>query len=197
MRIKWLFGIEGTGAGHSLETKHKKLQCCGSGSRQKFWIRIQPIFIKYGTGIFRNNKKHTLNSIKKKKSNIYLPFSISYYSPTVQTVQNSQFCLSALSLFAESRSGTIIPDPDQGKSSGFMRIRIPNTVKKETFTFFVDASCSFSFASFSPHFFFAILFLFYLKIRPSSQDKNPRRSRHIDLAELSEDSGVSSIFGYT
>ena len=34
-------------------------------------------------------KKHTLNSIKKKNLNNYLPFSISYYSPTVQTVQNS------------------------------------------------------------------------------------------------------------
>ena len=34
--------------------------------------------------------------MKKKKSNVYLPFSISYYSPKVQTVQNSQFYLTAL-----------------------------------------------------------------------------------------------------
>ena len=47
--------------------------------------------------------------------------------------------------------------------------------------------------------FFYLLFLFYLKIRPRSpgQEENPRRRRHIDLAEWSEDSGASSIFGFT
>ena len=54
-----------------------------------------------------------------------MPFSIQYYCPIVQTVQNSQFYLYALSLFAGS--GTIIPDPDPGKSSGSTRIRIHNT----------------------------------------------------------------------
>ena len=54
-----------------------------------------------------------------------MPFSISYYSPTVQKVQNSQFyyLLSALSLFA----GIIVPEPDPGKGYGSMRIGIRNT----------------------------------------------------------------------
>ena len=69
-----------------------------------------------------NTAKHPLNSIKKKNLNNYLPFSIQYYCPIVQTDQNSQFYLYALSLFAGS--GTLIPDPDPGKSSGSMRIRI-------------------------------------------------------------------------
>ena len=50
----------------------------------------------YLLSTFRNNKKRTFNSIKKKDCNIYLPFSLLYYSPTVQAVQNSQFYLSAL-----------------------------------------------------------------------------------------------------
>ena len=56
--------------------------------------------------IFRNNKKH-LKFNQKDESNIYLPFSISYYSPTAQKVQNSQFYLFALTLFAGSGSATL------------------------------------------------------------------------------------------
>ena len=64
-----------------------------------------------------NTAKHPLNSIKKKNLNNYLPFSIQYYYPILQTVQNSQFYWSAPSLFAGSGSGTIIPDPC-GSESG-------------------------------------------------------------------------------
>ena len=63
---------------------------------------------------------------------MYLPFSISYYSSTICIVQKVTVYLSALSLFAGSGSGTIIPDP--GKSSGSMRIRIRNTGKIYVFT---------------------------------------------------------------
>ena len=77
-------------------------------------IRIQPIHLKFN---------------EKEESNIYLPFFISYYNPTVQKVQNSQFYLYALSLLAGSGSGTIIPDPYAGKSSGSLLIRIRNTEK--------------------------------------------------------------------
>ena len=49
-----------------------------------------------------------LNSIKKKNFNNYLPFSISYYSPAVQTVQNSQFYTYDLSLLAGSGSATLV-----------------------------------------------------------------------------------------
>ena len=56
-----------------------------------------------------------------------MPFSIQYYCPIVQlqTDQNSQFYLYSLSFVAGS--GTLIPDPDLGKSTGSMRIRIHNT----------------------------------------------------------------------
>ena len=85
-------------------------------------IRIQPILIKYL--YFEIIQKHPLNSFKKKNLNNYLPFSIQYYCPIVKTVQNSQFYIYALSLFAGSGSGTnnsgsgsgkkfrIRPDPD-------------------------------------------------------------------------------------
>ena len=81
------------------------MQCCGfimiySGSGSSFEfsefriqakvpdpIRIQPILIK--CPYLELIQKHTLNSIKKKNLDNYLPFSISYYSPTAQTVQNS------------------------------------------------------------------------------------------------------------
>ena len=43
-----------------------------------------------------------------------------YPGPTVQQVQNSQFYLSALLLFAGSGSGTIIPGPDAVESSGVL-----------------------------------------------------------------------------
>ena len=43
-----------------------------------------------------------------------------YPGPTVQQVQNPQFYLSALLLFAGSGSGTIIPGPDAGESSGVL-----------------------------------------------------------------------------
>ena len=79
--------------------------------------------------------KTNLNSIIKKKSFNYLPFYISYYSPTVQNKQSPELTeklhfylpVSALSYLAGSVSGTIIPDPDPCKSSGSMRIRILNT----------------------------------------------------------------------
>ena len=82
--------------------------------------------------IFKNIKlKNTTISINKKNLPVptnYLPFSISYYSPTVHTVQNFwpkikkwNFYLSALLFFVGSGSGTIIPDPC--KSSGFIGIR--------------------------------------------------------------------------
>ena len=71
---------------------------------------------------FRIQAKH-LKFNQNEESTNYLPFSISYYSPTVHIVQNSKalneklhFYLSALSFFAGSVSGTIVPDP--GKSSG-------------------------------------------------------------------------------
>ena len=98
------------------------MQCFGSGmiysgsrSRQNFrlLLRIQPSLIKY---IYK--KKKNLKSIKKKNlTSIFHAFSVSYYSPTVQKVQNSQCYLSAITLFAGSGSGTIITDPDPGKSS--------------------------------------------------------------------------------
>ena len=98
-------------------------------------IRIQPILIKY----FRNNNKHTLNSIKKKNLNNYLPFSISYYSPTVQTVHNSQFYLYVLSVFAD-------PDPDPGKSSGSATLSkmysVLNFCKNK---YYILYDCSFTF----------------------------------------------------
>ena len=49
-----------------------------SGSRQKFRIRIQPVLIKY---IYLEiiKKHHKFNQ----KEEIYLPFYISYYSPSV------------------------------------------------------------------------------------------------------------------
>ena len=103
----------------------------GSGSSlefSEFRIRIQAKVLdpdpNYNNYVYSEIiQKHTLTSIKKKNLDNYLPFSISYYNPTVQTVQNSQFHTYHLSLFAGS--GTIIPD--QGKSSGSMRIRIRNT----------------------------------------------------------------------
>ena len=105
------------------------MQCCGSGmiysgsgssfEFSEFRIRINADQDPTHTGInevyLEIIKKH-LNFNQKEEFINYLPLSISYYSPTVQTVQNSQFYISALSLFAGSRSGTIIPDPD--KSSG-------------------------------------------------------------------------------
>ena len=103
----------------------------GSGSSlefSEFRIRIQAKVLdpdpNYNNYVYSEIiQKHTLTSIKKKNLDNYLPFSISYYNPTVQTVQNSQFHTYHLSLFAGS--GTIIPD--QGKSSGSMRIRIHKT----------------------------------------------------------------------
>ena len=61
-----------------------------------------------------------------------MPLSIQYYCPIVKSVQNSHFYLYALSLLAGFGSGTIIPDPGPGKSSGYMRIRIHNTGLKCT-----------------------------------------------------------------
>ena len=91
----------------------------------------------YFTGHAASNVKFN----QKEESNIYLPFSTSYYSPKVQ-VQNSQFYLSALSPFAGSGSGTIIPDP--GKSSGSMRIRIRNTAKNSQSFYLTDKMTSLS-----------------------------------------------------
>ena len=100
------------------------IQCCGfgmiySGSGLEFSEfqiqakvpdpcelrnRIQPILLKY----ISNNNSNTFYSIKKKNINNYLTFSINITVP--QYKQSSiQFYLSALSLFAGSR--TIIPDP--------------------------------------------------------------------------------------
>ena len=89
-----------------------------SSGSMRIWIRIQPTLIKY------ISKKHPLNSIKKNNLNNYWPFSIQYCCPIVQTDQNLQFYLHALSLFAGSGFGSINPDLDPGKSSGSMWIRI-------------------------------------------------------------------------
>ena len=74
----------------------------------------------YYLSMFRNYLKKThLKFNQKEESTNYLSFFISYYSPTIHAVQNSQawnekynFYVSALSFFAGSGSGTIIPDPD-------------------------------------------------------------------------------------
>ena len=67
----------------------------GSGSSYEFLefririqmqIRIQPKLLKQ---IWKLLKKHLKIKQKEEFTN-YLPFSISYYSRTVQTVQNSQ-----------------------------------------------------------------------------------------------------------
>ena len=95
-------------------------QCCGSeiiysgsGSRQKLRIHadLAPTCINW-VSIIQNNPKHPLNSIKKKNLTNYLPFSIQYYCPIVETV-----LLYALSLFAGSGSSQKFrihadPDPD-------------------------------------------------------------------------------------
>ena len=111
-------------------------QCCGSvmiysgsGSRFEFSeLRIQAkVPDPCGSGsspcylsIFKNCKQNHLKCNPKEESMNYLPFSISNYSPKVHKVQNSEklhFYLSALSYLAGSGSGTIIQDPDPGKSS--------------------------------------------------------------------------------
>ena len=72
--------------------------------------------------------------LKKTNLNNYLPVSIQYYCPIVQTDQNSQFYLSGLSRFTGSGSGILIHDLDSvpvpAHSFGSMgiRIRIHNTV---------------------------------------------------------------------
>ena len=63
-----------------------------SGSRQKFRIHANPdpdpTYIKY---VYLEIIKKKLKFNQKEESNLYLPFTISYYcSPTVQKVQNSQ-----------------------------------------------------------------------------------------------------------
>ena len=68
--------------------------------------------------------KTTLNSIIKEESINYLPFSISYYSPPVHKVNSKR---KKKHFYLSAGSGTIIPDPDPGYSSGSMRIRIHNT----------------------------------------------------------------------
>ena len=48
------------------------------------------MLFKYRTGLFGNCKKIHLKFNHKDESIHYLPFSISYYSPRVHKVQNSQ-----------------------------------------------------------------------------------------------------------
>ena len=57
--------------------------------------------------------KTTLNSIKKKNLSNFIG---QYIKSRIQ--REKHFYLSAFSYFAVSGSGTIIPDPDPGKSSG-------------------------------------------------------------------------------
>ena len=57
-----------------------------SGSRQK--LRIQ--FMLFTVSIFGNCKQNHLKFNRKEESINYLPFSISYYSPTAHKVQNSK-----------------------------------------------------------------------------------------------------------
>ena len=73
---------------------HTMIQCCGSGiifsgssyEFLEFWIRIQTILIKHIWKLLKTHLKFT----QKEKSTIYLPYSISYHSSIVHTVQNSQ-----------------------------------------------------------------------------------------------------------
>ena len=119
-------------------------QCNGSGmiysgsgsefSEFRICIRIQaqvPDLCESGsesnpcyliTGIFGICKQNHLKFNHKEESINYLPFSISYYSPTVHKVQNSKRNNIFLYLLFH-----ILLDPDPGKSSESMRIRIHNT----------------------------------------------------------------------
>ena len=91
-----------------------------SGSRSRF----QPVF--FTVGKFENKNKK-LKFYQKEDFTSYLPFSISY-SPTVHTVQNSQAFNYKSSFFIYLFFHFLL-DPDPGKNSGSMwiRIRIHNT----------------------------------------------------------------------
>ena len=130
-------------------------QCCGSGiiysgsgSNFEFYeyqIRI-PIQAKVpdpcGSGsnphylsIFGNCKKHTINSIIKKNLSTICHFLfhntvLQYTVHSPEFTEKLHFYLSALSYFAGSRSGTIIPDPS--KSSGSHADPDPHHCKAES-----------------------------------------------------------------
>ena len=83
----------------------------------QFWIWIQPILFKH---IWRLLKKtHLKFNHQKEEFTNYLPISVSYYSPTVHTVQKIFIYL----LFQ------FLLHPEPGKSSGSMRVRIQNTAQ--------------------------------------------------------------------
>ena len=70
----------------------------GSGSGYKFLefrIRIQPLSSEH---IWKLFLKTHLKFILKEESTNYLPFSISYYTPTVQTYSNYEWCFEILFL---------------------------------------------------------------------------------------------------
>ena len=117
-------------SGSSFEFSEFRIQAkvpdpCGSRSN------LQYILTKY---IYKELKNLKFIQYIKKESNIYLPFSISYYS-TYFSTKSPEFTVLFICSFAffwiqiqnyNSGSRNIIPDP--GKSSGSMRIRIRNTV---------------------------------------------------------------------
>ena len=105
-----------SGSGSSSEFSEFRIQAkildpCGSGSNPCYLSR------------FGNWKQNHIKFNHKEESINYLPFSISFYSPTYSTqspefTEKLHYYLSALSYLAVSKSGTIILDPDPGKSFG-------------------------------------------------------------------------------
>ena len=96
------------------------LNFTSSGSRQKFRIHADQAPTYNNLVYFEIIQKHPLNSIKKKNLN-YLPFSIQYYCPIVQTVQNSVLFICSFTFcwiqIRNYNSGSrqkfrIHPDPD-------------------------------------------------------------------------------------
>ena len=93
---------------------------CGSGSNHCY------------LSIFGNCKQNHLQFNHKEDFAILYFILQSYSTQSPEFTEKLHFFLSALSYLAGSGSGTIIPDPDPGKSSESMRIRIHNTVKNTT-----------------------------------------------------------------
>ena len=91
-------------------------------------IRIQPIFLKY---IWKLWKKHLKFNQKVEWTNYWICHFLFHTKVQSYSTNSPEFTglnweiKTALSFFAASGSGTIIPDP--GKSSRSMRIRIHNT----------------------------------------------------------------------
>ena len=99
------------------------------------WSRFGSRSNPYYLSIMGNNKKNTLNLIKKKNLPTTCHFIFYSTGTVLQYTQSritrpiiiNKYLFICSFIFCWSGSGTIISDPDPGKSSGSMQIRIRNS----------------------------------------------------------------------